>query len=388
VVVYLREDENNHLAPKAPNIKTSNFPTFSFEDISPVLESARPIVVSPVSIEPYIIEGAFAQRPATDIILAPFIAGKETIGMLLLVPHYNALTETLLDDDTERLLGTLVNQAAVAIKNAQLFRATQLAYEELRQLDDLKTKFINIAAHELRTPLGAMLGYASFVQKRVPATLTNATRFLVASTLRMRTMVDAMLAIQRLDAGKSFLRLNTVDVRSIIKKSVVDFKPIADLEKHTLTANLPDKLPPVQADAEKIGLILSNLLSNAIKFTPEGGKIVVSAKDYLKGVLVSVRDSGVGIAPEDQKRIFERFYQARPDHLAGHGGIGIGLFIVKHMVELHQGQIWVESEVDKGTTFFFTLPEIESEETNGSSSAQDTPLPKTRPEKTPQLEMT
>lgn len=381
VVVYLQE-KDEYLVPKAPKKKVSNFPTFSLAHISPLLELAKPRVASLADIEPHIVEGAFTKLFVSDVIIAPFIAGNETIGMLLLVPHYNAFIETLLDDDSERLLGTLINQAAVAIKNAQLFQATQLAYEELRQLDDLKTKFINIAAHELRTPLGAMLGYASFVQKRVPPVLTNATRFLVASTLRMRTMVDAMLAIQRLDAGRSFLRLNTVDVRDIIKKSVVDFQPIADLEKHTLTANLPAKLPPIQADAEKIGLVLSNLLSNAIKFTPEGGTIVVSAQDYLKGVLVSVRDSGVGIAPDDQDRVFDRFYQARPDHLAGHGGIGIGLYIVKHLVELHQGQIWVESEVDKGSTFFFTLPEIELEGTNGSTSLEH------RNEKTPLLEMT
>jgi signal transduction histidine kinase len=326
-----------------------------------LLETVQPKVVNLAAIEAYATAGgSFSNQQAAVATIAPLIAGQETIGMLTLLPKADGLTTPLLDDDSERLLGTLANQAAIVIKNAQLFEATQLAYEELRQLDDLKTKFINIAAHELRTPLGAMLGYASFVQKRAPSKLHSAARFLVASTLRMRTMVDAMLAIQRLDAGTTFLQASTVDVRDIIKKSVTDFQPIADLEKHALTVNLPDKLPPIEVDTEKVSLILSNLLSNAIKFTPEGGLIEVSAQDYIKGILISVRDNGVGISAEDQKQIFERFYQVRAEHIAGHGGIGIGLTIVKHLVELHEGQVWVESEVGKGSTFSFTLPRLEA----------------------------
>jgi signal transduction histidine kinase len=166
-----------------------------------------------------------------------------------------------------------------------------------------------------------------------------------------------MLAIQRLDAGTTFLRLATVDIREILKKVITDYQPVAELEGHTIEVNLPDQLPSIQADPEKISLVLSNLLSNAIKFTPEGGRIDVAAKDYKKGILVSVKDNGAGIATEDQERIFERFYQVRAEHLAGHGGMGIGLTIVKNLVELHQGQVWVESEPGQGSTFLFTLPQ-------------------------------
>lgn len=289
--------------------------------------------------------------------IAPLIAGQEIVGMLTLTPDEAYPQVELMEEDNERLLGTMANQAAIAIKNAQLFEATQRAYEELRKLDDLKTQFINIAAHELRTPLGAMMGYASFAEKRAPEKLRKSMRFMVASTVRMRTMVDAMLTIQRLDAGTAFLRLSTMDVRDVIGKVVADFEAMAELEGHRLEVNLADDLPLIQADAEKVGLILSNLLSNAIKFTPEGGHIEVKAQNYLKGILVSVRDNGGGIAPADQERIFERFYQARANHIAGHGGIGLGLTIVKQLVELHEGQVWVESEIGQGSTFFFTLPQ-------------------------------
>jgi signal transduction histidine kinase len=303
------------------------------------------------------LNGTFKQDGTTSVLVAPLIAGQEIVGMLTLTADETFSQTELLEEDSERLLGTMANQAAIAIKNAQLFEATQRAYEELRKLDDLKTQFINIAAHELRTPLGAMMGYASFAEKRAPEKLRKSMRFMVASTVRMRTMIDAMLTIQRLDAGTAFLRVSTMDIRDVIDKVVADFEAMAELEGHTLEVNLPDELPLIQADAEKVGLVLSNLLSNAIKFTPEGGRIEVTAQNYLKGILVSVSDNGGGITPADQARIFERFYQARVEHIAGHGGLGLGLTIVKQLVELHEGQVWVESELGKGTTFFFTLPQ-------------------------------
>lgn len=370
VVVHLLDEDREVLVPKASVPGEANgFPSFAFvgeEEMHGFLESARPQVIELAAIEACSLAGSFPKNGATEILIAPLIAGQETIGMLTLVPDAGYQRAELLNEDAERLLGTLANQSAIAIKNAQLFEATQRAYEELQQLDVLKTQFINIAAHELRTPLGAMMGYASFVEKRSPQKLRGPMRFLVASTLRMRTMVDAMLTIQRLDAGTAFLRLTAVDLREIVRKVVADFQPMAELEGHAIEIDLPAELPSIQADAEKIGLVLSNLLSNAIKFTPEKGHIEVSVQDLGNAIQVCVRDDGVGIAIEDQERIFERFYQVRAEHIAGHGGMGIGLTIVKHLIELHGGQVWVKSEVGKGSTFFFALPKVASVDVNAS----------------------
>lgn len=370
VVVHLLDEDREVLVPKASVPGEANgFPSFAFvgeEEMHGFLESARPQVIELAAIEACSLAGSFPKNGATEILIAPLIAGQETIGMLTLVPDAGYQRAELLNEDAERLLGTLANQSAIAIKNAQLFEATQRAYEELQQLDVLKTQFINIAAHELRTPLGAMMGYASFVEKRSPQKLRGPMRFLVASTLRMRTMVDAMLTIQRLDAGTAFLRLTAVDLREIVRKVVADFQPMAELEGHAIEIDLPAELPSIQADAEKIGLVLSNLLSNAIKFTPEKGHIEVSVQDLGNAIQVCVRDDGVGIAIEDQERIFGRFYQVRAEHIAGHGGMGIGLTIVKHLIELHGGQVWVKSEVGKGSTFFFALPKVASVDVNAS----------------------
>jgi signal transduction histidine kinase/methyl-accepting chemotaxis protein len=361
VIVYLLDESGRRLTPRASTVDDlRHLPNLNFDEGGQLrvwLDIGKPQATHLSNINIHSLNGNFSKDGATEVLIAPLVAGQEVIGMLALAPAETYPLTELWDEDKERLLGTMANQVAIAIKNAQLFEATQRAYEELKKLDDLKTQFINIAAHELRTPLGAMMGYASYAEKRAPEKLKKSMRFMVASTVRMRTMVDAMLTIQRLDAGTAFLRVTTVDISEVINKVVSDFEAMAELEGHTLKVNLPEGLPLVEADPEKISLVLSNLISNAIKFTSEGGHIVVSAQDYLKGILVSVEDSGVGIAPEDQERIFDRFYQVRAGHLAGHGGIGLGLTIVKQLVELHEGRVWLESQLGKGTTFFFTIPQ-------------------------------
>lgn len=371
VVVYLLDEEQRLLRPivSAP-AEVNGFPSYFLEEngrIDTILTSGKPQTVHLSDIVQYSFNGNGAANGSANLLIAPLVTGHETIGMITLTSRTNGTGAklTMLSPDDERLLGTFANQAAIAIKNAQLFEATQKAYEELRQLDQLKTEFINIAAHELRTPLGAILGHASSAEKRAPPRLKKYISFIVISALRMRTMIDAMLTIQRLDAGTAFLKVTPVDIRKVLGKIVSDYQPMAELEGHTIIVNLPEDLPAIEVDSEKIGLVFSNLISNAIKFTPEDGHIEIAAQDYGEAILVTVHDNGVGITPENQNQIFERFYQVRTEEMmqygslgvgAGHGGMGIGLTIVKHLVELHQGEVWVESEPGRGSTFFVTLP--------------------------------
>ncbi|HEX9925997.1 MAG TPA: ATP-binding protein [Anaerolineae bacterium] len=364
VLVHLLDEEGLTLIPKTftPN-GINTLPAFNFAQDSGLrnlLAGAEPQIVSQTQLEPYVLNGSFPKNGASELLITPLVAGQDLIGMLTLTPRPGQTPTSLMNDDTGRLLGTMVNQAAMSIKNARLFEELQDAYRDLQQLDKLKTEFINIAAHELRTPLGGIILAANFIEKRGDQKLQKKAHAIVVSTLRMRTMVDAMLTIQRLDAGTAFLQPTLIDVRDILRKVVHDFQPMAELEGHVINLNLPDDLPMIQADGEKVGLIVSNLLSNAIKFTPIDGQIEVTAQDYVKGIVIRVRDNGVGIAMEHQREIFERFHQVRPEHLAGHGGLGLGLYIVKHLVELHNGQVWVESQPGQGSTFSFTLPQEEA----------------------------
>ncbi len=363
VIIHLLDEQQQTLLPKIsyPSLNGKEpLPALRFDSqqgLKKFLAVMYPQVMNTAALKAYAREPVSLQE-TTDLIITPLVAGRETIGMLTLIPEAGYTPENLLNEDRKRLLSTLANQTAIAVKNAQLFEATQDAYEELRRLDDLKTEFINIAAHELRTPLGAMMGYASFAQKRVPPDLQKTMDFLMASTLRMRTMVDAMLTIQRLDAGTAFVRARPTDLRKIINKTIADFRAMAELQDKDLSFNYPDTLPSIEVDPEKIDLVCSNLLSNAIKFTPEDGCIEVNIIDEKDSVLITVRDTGVGIAEAEQERIFDRFYQVPVDHIAGHSGMGIGLTTVKYLVELHQGQVWVKSQLGQGSTFFVRLPKI------------------------------
>jgi len=374
VIIHLLDEQCHMLEPRSSSLNTTSLPPFLYgpgKGLEKRLAIAHPQIISNSEIETY-AQGSISINGIAQLIITPLIAGQETIGMLTLVPAQDHPQSKLLDKDKERLLSTLANQSAIAIKNAQLFEATQQAYEELRQLDDLKTEFITIAAHELRTPLGAMMGYASFAQKRVPPELQKTMDFLVVSSMRMRTMVDAMLTIQRLDAGTAFLQIRTINLQNIVNKTIADIKAMAELQGQNITLDIPDTLDSIEADPEKVDLILSNLMSNAIKFTPDQGRIEIIVKDQGDTVLISVRDNGVGIPLEEQKRIFDRFYQVPVEHMGGHGGMGIGLTAVKHLVELHRGQVWVESEAGQGSTFFVQLPKTHTASLEKVASKTDT----------------
>jgi signal transduction histidine kinase len=173
-----------------------------------------------------------------------------------------------------------------------------------------------------------------------------------------------MLNLSSLEMGKPQIKLEQIILRHIIEEAMRDLSPLAESKGHSIEIKLPEDLPPIAADRQKLGLILVNLLSNAIKFTPEGGRITVEAKSNEPEIWVSVRDTGIGIPPEEHEMIFERFYQVEDSLTRKQGGIGLGLAIAKGIVELCGGRIWVESKVGRGSTFTFTI--LQQEDTDES----------------------
>jgi len=257
--------------------------------------------------------------------------------------------------DTE-FLQVLAGQAAIAIENAHLFQEIQQAYEELKQLDHLKSEFINIAAHELRTPLAILLGYASVMADEAVGLARDRLDIIIRHAMRLGAIVDDLLSLNYLEKGQAQLDLEEVALREVIEQVIFDLQEMAGGKALHIQVNVPTDFPVLQTDRRKLDLIVTNLLSNAIKYTPEGGHISFQA--WLDGdkAIVAVRDSGIGIPPEEHERIFERFYQVEDSLTREHGGIGLGLSITKSLVELCQGRIWVESEIGKGSTFLFELP--------------------------------
>lgn len=234
--------------------------------------------------------------------------------------------------------------------------------ESLQQADKLKDQFLGIVSHELRTPLNGIQGFGSILADGLAGELSAEQahyvhRILDSSDILLG-LVDELLDVSRIQAGKFTLERQAVEVSALVKEALVE-RGTQALEKGLSILNeVPADLPVVDADPRRVRQMLSNLLTNAIKHTPEGGAIALRAHVEGETVRLAVSDTGVGIAPEQLPRVFEAFTQVDMSNTRQVGGVGLGLFIVKMLVEAHGGELGVESEVGQGSTFWFTLPVI------------------------------
>ncbi len=297
--------------------------------------------------------GGAESLTANSVSAARIYSKQGPVGVLILAR--DTRSHPFGEGDSE-FLSVLCSQAGIALENALLFQELRRAYDELKQLDYMKSEFISIAAHELRTPLAILMGYAGILEGMVAAEQKQFASIIVRNAQRLRALMDEMLNLESLERGASFVRLEAMDLREVVTEVAKDLRPMADNCGHTVTLTLPDENVRLVTDREKFVMVLTNLLSNAIKFTPDGGQIRLQATRRNDLVQVSVQDDGIGIAPSDQSRVFERFYQVEASLSRQHDGLGLGLSIAKGMVELLGGRIWVESEVGQGTTFHFTVP--------------------------------
>jgi PAS domain S-box-containing protein len=231
-----------------------------------------------------------------------------------------------------------------------------------KELDRLKASFVANVSHELRTPLVAvdkslsliLSGTAGNVSENQQQLLSIAQR----NIKRLGLLINDLLDLSKLEAGKMQLKRESALIEEVINESVYSLDTWAKTKSIKIEKKIQEGLPEVYIDPNRIIQVLNNLIGNAIKFTPRGGNITISANlnEASREVLISVKDSGIGIAKEDLPKIFSKFYQVGERTTTDIGGTGIGLSIAKEIVELHGGRIWVESEKNKGTKFTFKLP--------------------------------
>ncbi|MGQ9457973.1 MAG: ATP-binding protein [Anaerolineae bacterium] len=291
----------------------------------------------------------------SSAIITPLAVKEGTLGAL--VVGWAAPTGSFPPGHAE-FLAVLGSQAAIALDNARLFEDIQRAYRELQALDRLKSEFINIAAHELRTPIAILMGYASLLEETAPEDLREPLAVMVRNAERLSSLVDDLLNLERLQAGAALLTVETVALAEVVAEVVADFRPLAESKSLHLEAEVQEGLPPIQTDRSKVHLVVANLVSNAVKFTLEGGQVTVRAfaDKAGEGLVLEVQDTGIGIPPEEQERIFQPFYQVGSSLTRRHEGMGLGLSIVKGMLNLLGGTVSVESQVGKGSTFRVRLP--------------------------------
>ncbi len=282
----------------------------------------------------------------------PLVAKEgQSLGALVLGKR----SEPFASGDSQ-FLQVMVGQAAIAIENAHLFQKIQQAYDELKELDRLKSRFINIAAHELRTPLAVLLGYTTAMAEEASGLDRVRLDIIARNAKRLGALVEDMLNLNYLETGRVRLHIQEVVLRDVLEEAIFDMQEMIAEKSLHVEVSVPPDFPLLLTDRQKLGLIVMNLLSNAVKYTPEGGDISFEVWQNDEKAVIAVRDSGIGIPPEECDKIFDRFYQVEDPLTRQHGGIGLGLSIAKSLVELCQGRIWVESEVGKGSNFIFELP--------------------------------
>jgi signal transduction histidine kinase len=258
------------------------------------------------------------------------------------------------------LLQTFATQSALAIQNARLFREIEDKSRQIEAANRHKSEFLANMSHELRTPLNAIIGFSEVLGERMFGELNEKqaeyTEDILSSGRHLLSLINEILDLSKVEAGRMELEVAAFDLPLAIDNARTFVRERATKHGINLDLNVDERLGDFTGDERKIKQILLNLLSNAVKFTPEGGRIGITARQADGSVEISVSDTGIGIAPEDQAKIFEEFRQVGGDYAHKKEGTGLGLTLAKKFVELHGGRIWVESEVGKGSTFTFTLP--------------------------------
>jgi signal transduction histidine kinase/ActR/RegA family two-component response regulator len=240
-------------------------------------------------------------------------------------------------------------------------RALAQVNEELRRLDELKSEFLAVMSHELRTPLTAIIGYSRLLTRQVHGPLTpkqlEHQEAIFRSAQRLSDLINDLLDVSRLEAARVELSPRPTDARHVVQQAMSVVHAAAEAKQIRLASAMPNDLPLVQADPSRLHQIVVNLLGNAVKFTPAGGSVRVEGGDTTGHAWIAVEDSGVGIAPNQLAQIWDPFFQAESPLERRHGGSGLGLTIVRRLVELHGGLVRAESEgVNHGSRFTFTLP--------------------------------
>lgn len=300
----------------------------------------------------------------------PITAGEETIGVLSV---QRTEEQQPFDEDDQRLLSTIAANVGVAIRNARLFEEAQQARAEALKANEAKGSFLSTVSHELRTPLTSIIGFTKITKKRMDEKLlplipqddpkvARAVRqvsgnleVVVSEGERLTNLINDVLDLAKIEAGRVEWRMEEVNLINVIQRAASATNALFAQKKLPLELDLPEELPLIQADRDRLIQVLINLLSNAAKFT-EKGSVTVKARRQGEEILVSVTDTGIGIAPADQAKVFEKFKQAGDTLTDKPQGAGLGLPICQEIVEHHGGQLWLESAVGQGSTFFFTIP--------------------------------
>jgi len=264
-------------------------------------------------------------------------------------------------DKQVQLVKTFADQAVIAIENVRLFQQIRVKNQQLEAASRHKSQFVASVSHELRTPLNAIIGFSDvMIDPSLQVSEEQRSRFLthiLNSGKHLLALINEILDLSKVEAGHLELELERTAISDVLHAAVNTLKPLAANKAIELHIENGGHIPQIPMDAARIRQVVLNLVGNAIKFTPEGGRVQLRATACDQSMRVEVEDTGPGISVADHERIFLEFEQARIGETKSKPeGTGLGLALAKKLVEMHGGKIWVESEVGKGSRFYFSLP--------------------------------
>jgi signal transduction histidine kinase/DNA-binding response OmpR family regulator len=309
-------------------------------------------------------------RATASYLGVPIHSGGTAIGVISV---QSTDQEGRFTEGDQRLLSTIASAVGVAFYNARLFDEARTARAAAEEADAAKSSFLSTVSHELRTPLTSVLGFAKIIRRRLEERLFSLIPdddkkvqqakkqvmenlgVVVSEGERLTKLIDDVLDLAKIEAGKFTWNMGSVSVADVIERATAATASLFEAKKLQVVRNIDPDLPSITGDQDRLIQVVINLISNAVKFT-DSGSIVCAARMGNGELVVSVKDSGIGIAPADQPKVFEKFKQVGDTLTDKPKGTGLGLPICKEIVEYHGGRIWVESAPGQGSTFLFTLP--------------------------------
>ncbi|TKJ30331.1 MAG: hypothetical protein CEE40_05365 [Chloroflexi bacterium B3_Chlor] len=324
------------------------------ELVQRILSARAPYVLDDLASQPAPVRSLLDKEGITSLAAVALVLDQQTMGVLCA----GRRTSVAFSQDDVAFLSALAQEAALAIRNARLYERERKQVEQLRTLEALQASFVSVVSHELRTPLTCIKTSVDMLEgssaTEVPEVRRELLHTISHHTGRLEAIVEDLLDATRLEAGQLTLSLQPTDPRLLVERTVRAFAPLVENRKQVLELDLPETLEPVPLDRHRVEQVLTNLISNAHRFAGKGGHLRVGLNTTDEYLELTVADDGPGISIDEQERIFDKFYVVTDGR--GLAGVGLGLYIARQLVELHDGRIWVESVPGKGATFRVVIP--------------------------------
>jgi PAS domain S-box-containing protein len=331
-----------------------------------IMHENRPDFINDVLHSDEVDVELMEQYSCQSILGVPLVKGGEVIGALMILDGQRPFRFAADDLETAAVLASY---AAVAIENARLYNdletrvaertyELQTAYEELKKLDRLKTKLIDDVSHELRTPTSNVMLYLDLLERGALENQPRYLKVLRAEVSRLYKLVEGIIDLSEVDLLRSRARFAAVDLNNLVKQAVANIEKLANTDGLELVVDLDNGLQPVWGDERQLAEALRHLLANAVSYT-QTGQVRIRTFAQVK-MCVEIADTGMGIAPEELPHIFDRFYRGQEVSQLSFPGTGLGLFMVKEIIDLHGGEVIVNSQLNEGSTFCICVPVVKS----------------------------